>query len=290
MIGAAMFMGLRQVELRRAQLGDVETSTAGTFLYVRGKGGQPRRVYVPAPLAGPLGALVRAMFPSPPKAPIFHRNGRALSARGVSAIINKHIEAAGAEITPHGLRHSFITWLLNTGATLEEAMEIAGHTAVSSHEIYAAVGASWFWDTWRRVHPIASRGEGDGSVYVRGEAYDGHIRSGVERIVPLPASMLPELQTGVEEHGAYIGNPKHVSQDRYRTNARPLLAIREDAAIQMSEAGAHPFFLALVMGITPESVIAARFDRRGPQAERARIDAINRAVAPLLERGKENVA
>ena len=93
---------------------------------------------IPAKLLEPLAAWIGErrsgeLFPSP-------RGGR-LTTRAVQLLVQRTAVAAGSarRVTPHMLRHTYATRLLNTGASLREVQELLGHSSVATTEIYTWV-------------------------------------------------------------------------------------------------------------------------------------------------------
>ena len=84
-------------------------------------------------------------------------NGSRLTRQGFWKILKFYAEQLGfsAEITPHTLRHSFATHLIQNGANIEDVKDILGHADVSSTQIYAQIVNNRFKDTYNRCHPRA---------------------------------------------------------------------------------------------------------------------------------------
>ncbi|MDD4237219.1 MAG: tyrosine recombinase XerC [Desulfotomaculaceae bacterium] len=86
-----------------------------------------------------------------------NRWGERLTGRGMRKILNKYVEQVCLErkVSPHTLRHSFATHLLNAGADLRSVQELLGHTSLSSTQIYTHVTGERLKTVYRRSHPRA---------------------------------------------------------------------------------------------------------------------------------------
>lgn len=164
--------GLRLSELVGLDLEDVNLS--GRMVRVLGKGGKERivpfnpaaaaaiREYLPARRVLVLRAP-RAAMPAKGAArrmgdPLFvnYRGGR-LSSRGVARMVRRHVTRIGAQrgISPHALRHSFATHLLERGADLRAIQELLGHARITTTQRYTHVSAAQITEIYRRTHPRA---------------------------------------------------------------------------------------------------------------------------------------
>ncbi|MGD9690960.1 MAG: tyrosine recombinase XerC [Phycisphaerales bacterium] len=161
--------GLRVSELVDLNVEDLDE--AGEALRVRGKGKRERLV----PLGSHALASVRrfvAMVPSDPRfaalwsgknpgTPLFmNKHGGRLSSRSVRRKLDKYLKEAGMDptISPHTLRHSFATHLLENGADLRSVQELLGHQSLSTTQVYTHLTASRLKQAYDQAHPRAEAG------------------------------------------------------------------------------------------------------------------------------------
>jgi integrase/recombinase XerC len=153
--------GLRVSELAGLDLADVQLEEATAV--VRGKGGKERL----APLGRAAASAIAAWLPdramrlehvgTSTDAVFVNKNGTRLDVRSVRRLLNQRATLAGLRkaVTPHTLRHSFATHLLNRGADLRAVQELLGHASLTTTQIYTHVTTHRLKDVYDRAHPHA---------------------------------------------------------------------------------------------------------------------------------------
>jgi integrase/recombinase XerC len=158
--------GLRIGELTGLSLDQLDLRQG--LVRVHGKGRKERIVPVGRVAVTALGSYLEIRETLRPRtgnlrpigALFLNARGTPLGARGVSQIVLRHLIASGLgrKITPHGLRHSFATHLLNAGADLRAIQELLGHARLSTTQRYTHVGLDKVMEIYDRSHPRARGG------------------------------------------------------------------------------------------------------------------------------------
>jgi len=154
--------GLRVSEAVGLNLGDLDFEEGITR--VRGKGRRERLAPIGtfAVRALQCWLAVRRVHPREPKgalSPVFvNRFGRRLTTRSVARLLEKYLQQTGldARTTPHTLRHSFATHLLDRGADIRSVQELLGHKNIVTTQIYTHVSTTSLRQIYERAHPRAT--------------------------------------------------------------------------------------------------------------------------------------
>ncbi len=146
--------GLRVSEAVGLDLRDL--SLEGGTAHVHGKGGKERLSCLGTPAVQ---AIERWLSERGLEAgPLFlNRGGTRLDVRSVRRILDHAKAAAGIEkhVSPHTLRHSFATHMLNRGADLRSVQELLGHSNLATTQIYTHVTTQRLKEVYDRAHPRA---------------------------------------------------------------------------------------------------------------------------------------
>src|SRR5579862_3489487 len=153
--------GLRVSEATGLNLPDLQMDQG--FAVVRGKGGKERL----APLGTGASTAIDGYLPeravrverlrSGVDALFINKNGTRLNVRSVRRILDRRASLAGIRkaVTPHTLRHSFATHLLNRGADLRAVQELLGHANLTTTQIYTHVTTHRLKEVYDQAHPRA---------------------------------------------------------------------------------------------------------------------------------------
>lgn len=151
-------LGLRRAEL--IALSDNDLSLEAGEMKVTGKRSKQRIVPIPQKLADDIRRwqLLRdSLWPDlPTPRPLFVVKGKRMSASQVYTIVKKELEPSSArKKSPHALRHSFATAMLNEGADLNSVKEFLGHSTLSTTQIYTHISFSEMKKAYAKAHPRA---------------------------------------------------------------------------------------------------------------------------------------
>jgi integrase/recombinase XerC len=152
--------GVRVREL--VDLDDADLDLVNGTVRVRGKGRRERLGIVGSHARQALRAWLDARPARVPmrgvRRPLFiNKLGGRLSVRGVARLLEKHLATAGLarRASPHTLRHSFATHLLDAGADIRSVQELLGHKSLVTTQVYTHVTTSRLLEAFERAHPRA---------------------------------------------------------------------------------------------------------------------------------------
>ncbi len=149
--------GLRVSELVALDWSDLDLEM-GLLRVRHGKGNKERIVPIGEPAIQALQEWRKNMPNGGDGGPIFtNLRGRRISTRSVESIVARLLARSGIanRITPHGLRHSFATHLLDHGADLRSIQEMLGHASLTTTQRYTHVSVKRLKEVYSRAHPRA---------------------------------------------------------------------------------------------------------------------------------------
>ena len=147
-------LGLRISELEHLKLEDMQLR----WVRVRGKGDKIRNI----PLLESVAQKVeRYKQKYTPNRYLFELDGVKLSQNSIRYRLEKSFKKIGIKVTPHQLRHSFATDLLENGARIKDVSQLLGHESLSSTQIYTKLSRGKKMQTYMDAHPLCS---GDSDV------------------------------------------------------------------------------------------------------------------------------
>jgi site-specific recombinase XerD len=160
--------GIRISEAASLTLGAIDL--ARRRMRVTGKGNKEREAIFGRPAEDALRAYLAHARPilgeqagrsGPPRSDAVFLNirGGALSPRGARLVVDRWVEAAGVPLgtSPHTLRHSFATHLLEGGADLRTVQELLGHANLATTQIYTHLSDAALRSAYRAAHPRSTR-------------------------------------------------------------------------------------------------------------------------------------
>lgn len=151
--------GLRVAELVSLRCGQV----GGDEIRVRGKGGKDRLVLIGGQAAGWVRRYLTEARPRLARgaaagdALFLNARGGPLTTRGVQLLVDRWVRAAAVQqkTSPHSLRHTFATHLLDGGADLRAVQELLGHASLATTQIYTHVSREHLKRIYAQAHPRA---------------------------------------------------------------------------------------------------------------------------------------
>lgn len=138
--------GLRDIEVSRANIGDLRTIGENTVLYIQGKGRQEKTDYIKVsqPVEHAIREYLKERNSYKEEDPLFtslsnNSNGKRISTRSISGIVKNRLKEAGynsERLTAHSLRHTAVTLSLLAGKDITEVQQFARHANITTTMIY----------------------------------------------------------------------------------------------------------------------------------------------------------
>jgi len=153
--------GMRVSELVSLNFADLDL--AGQVVHVRGKGRKERITPLGPTASAAVQRYLQTRQADPksgsfdPEAVFVNKHGQRLSTRSVRRKLDKYLLQCGLDpsISPHTLRHTFATHLLNSGADLRSVQELLGHQSISTTQVYTHLTTTRMKESYDEAHPRA---------------------------------------------------------------------------------------------------------------------------------------
>lgn len=143
-------LGLRISELSGLRLEDIKEK----WVQIHGKGNKVREL----PLLPELQRLITTYIEvKHPKSYLFEKGNAPMNSAQLRYILTKLFKRQGIKATPHQLRHSFATHLLNHGARIADVSELLGHETMATTQVYTKLGSVKKMQEYMKAHPLANK-------------------------------------------------------------------------------------------------------------------------------------
>jgi len=143
-------LGLRISELSLLKLTDIKEG----WVQIHGKGNKVREL----PLLEELQRLIEIYIKEKiPRTYLFEKGNAPMNSAQLRYILTKLFKEAGLKVTPHQLRHSFATHLLNNGARIADVSELLGHDTMATTQVYTKLGSVKKMQEYMKAHPLVNK-------------------------------------------------------------------------------------------------------------------------------------
>ncbi len=143
-------LGLRISELSGLKLSDIN----GEWIQIHGKGSKVRELPLLASLQKMIGVYREQNMP---KKYLFEKGNAPMNSAQLRYRLTKLFKKEGLKVTPHQLRHSFATHLLNHGARIADVSELLGHETMATTQVYTKLGSVKKMQEYMKAHPLAGK-------------------------------------------------------------------------------------------------------------------------------------
>ncbi|MBC7321014.1 site-specific tyrosine recombinase XerD [bacterium] len=145
--------GLRVSEIVNLTINDINLEEG--FVRIKGKGNKERIVPLGSKAISAISEYLRQRRHIKEKKLFLNSRNKGLSRQSVWLIVKQFANNVGLDISPHTLRHSFATHLLDNGADLRVVQELLGHSSISTTQIYTHVSNKRLKEEFEMAHPRA---------------------------------------------------------------------------------------------------------------------------------------
>ncbi|CAA6817335.1 MAG: Tyrosine recombinase XerC [uncultured Sulfurovum sp.] len=143
-------LGLRISELSQLRLDAIKNN----WVQIHGKGNKVREL----PILPNLQKLIALyMKEKHPKKYLFEKGNAPMNVAQLRYMMTKLFKASGIKATPHQLRHSFATHLLNNGARIADVSELLGHETMATTQVYTKLGSVKKMQEYMKAHPLIEK-------------------------------------------------------------------------------------------------------------------------------------
>ena len=144
-------LGVRISELQNIKISDIK----GDWVRIVGKGNKQRDLPI---IPSTKELIEQYLAQSDKKNYLFEKKREKLSQNSLRYMVYKPFFTIGLKVTPHQLRHSYATVLLNEGASIADVSELLGHSSMATTQIYTKLGTALKKENYQKTHPLC-RGE-----------------------------------------------------------------------------------------------------------------------------------
>jgi len=152
MIELIYTLGLRISEVANLKLKDIKND----WVIIKGKGGKIRQLPL---MDGTKKLLSEYLKKESPLIFLYEKNGEKEGEYRLRYRFSKVFKDLGLKVTPHQLRHSFATELLNEGAKISDVSRLLGHSSLESTQIYTKLSSIKKKESYEKSHPLAKMGD-----------------------------------------------------------------------------------------------------------------------------------
>ncbi len=142
--------GLRISELSNLKIEDIKND----WIRVKGKGDKTRNIPILPLVKDKIESYLKKNIK---KVYLFEKNGKKLSENSLRYKVNKIFGKIGIKVTPHQLRHSYASDLLNNGGRISDVSKLLGHSSMSTTEIYTKLDSEYKLKNYKMAHPLSKK-------------------------------------------------------------------------------------------------------------------------------------